>query len=193
MFSTNEVLAAVKRSDIACDTGDSASHCQLVEARSKKLGFESYHHLRTWLVSAPSRDIGDYCLALMKRICELRLPSQSCGYFEFMILPGSAVGYYSYWIGWDRRGNEVRVPRPLVGRETTIRLRNLGNSPIFVIESAKELAVWRHTWFSTALIPEKLAREHFPLEFNKQMLVDADPPYEKIRANSPYDSNIAAA
>jgi hypothetical protein len=189
MFSTQEVVSAVKNLTIADCGLDDLSHCQLLEAKARKLGFESFHHLRTWLSSTPSDRIGNYSLALMRKICAMRLPTLQCSYYEFMILPNNGVGYYSCWIGWDRCGEEVRVPRPLAGLSTVYGLRKIAEHPIHVVESVKELGAWRYNWLSTALVPEELAKSNFPMAFNKQMLVEQSPTLDKIRSSG-YQSNI---
>ncbi|RPY30893.1 hypothetical protein IPC692_29335, partial [Pseudomonas aeruginosa] len=96
--------------------------------------------------------------------------------------PGGGVGHYSYWIGWDKKGNEVRVPRPIDGREQARKLRKLQPSPVFAIETEREFIAWNHLWFSTAIVPPDLAREFFPALFNKKHLVAKNPPIDLIKA-----------
>jgi hypothetical protein len=61
------------------------------------------------------------------------------------------------------------------------------------VESDKELLAWRYNWLSTAFIPEQLARRFFPFAFNKDFMVEKNPPLAKIRArvNRDYSNNIA--
>jgi hypothetical protein len=128
----------------------------------------------------------------MRQISLRRIPSLDCTYFEFMAT-GRHFGFCSYWIGWDKRGEEVRVPRPLIGAETAPSLRKMATHPIYVVESDKELLAWRYNWLSTALIPEQLAKRFFPFAFNKDFMVEKNPPLARIRARAKrdYSNNIA--
>lgn len=191
MFQASEVIDAVKnlaKSDIT----PQLSHCQALDHYAKRLGYESFNHFREYLEAIPSDRLGKFSLKLMRHICASRTPSLECAYFEFMELGDSGFGYYSHWIGWDSEGEEVRVPRALNGRGTATGLRNLAKYPVYVVESARELLAWRHKWHSTALIPESLARKHFPLSFNKDFRVEENPPIEKVMAKiNRYTHNIA--
>lgn len=190
MFSTQEVVNTVKKAIFDQELVDDLSHCQLLDAKAKQLGLKSYHHLRTWLEGTPDELIEDCLLGLMKKICAMRLPSKQCAYYEFMMLPDGGIGYYSCFIGWDKHADDVRVPRPLHGLPTTIGLRKLAKHPIYVIESAKELSAWQWSWRATALIPEALAKETFPRSFNKEHLIDSNPPLHRVRSTSRYANNI---
>jgi len=180
MFSVQEVVDAIKTAAFDTPKTQTLTYCQALEAKSKQIGFESFHDLRAWLTSTPDELIGDYSLSLMRKLCAQRLPMQSCPYYEFMSFPDETIGFYSYWIGWDREAREVRVPRPLRGKETASRLRKISEHPIYTIESSKELSAWLWSWRRTALIPEDLARSRFPECFNKDHLVDKNPPLHKV-------------
>jgi len=192
MFLAEDLFAAVKQLASAEVDGE-FSHCQRLEIVARQLGFDGFQHLRQTMLHTPPDQLGHQSLALMRRICERRLPVRGMAYFELMVLPRGGLGYYSQWIGWDRRGDEVRVPRPLNGHGTAVKLRQVTDHPIYVVESEKELTAWRHIWSATALVPEALARHSFPMMFNKAHLVERNPPYEKIRARvrSQYENNLA--
>lgn len=192
MFVAEDLFAAVKQLASA-EADNEFSHCQRLEIVSRRLGFEGFQHLRQTMLHTPPDQLGRQTLALMRKICERRLPVIGKAYFEFMVLPHSGLGYYSQWTGWDRRGDEVRVPRPLNGHGTAVKLRQVTEHPIYVVESEKELTAWRHVWAATALVPEALAQKSFPMMFNKAHLVERTPPYEKIRAQarSQYENNLA--
>lgn len=168
MFKYDEILKAVK-SLAANDPIGGFSHCQILEIKIRQLGFQSAHHMRETLKHLSPARFPSVSVSLMRKICERRLPSLDCEYFEFMMLPKGGVGFYSEWAGWDRNGDEVRVPRPLDGISTTQGLRKLAKYPIYVAESQKEVTAWRYNWQSTTLIPGQLARETFPLSFSKRV------------------------
>lgn len=190
MFQYQELVDAVK-SLASAENDSDLSHCQQLEACVRRLGFDNYHHFRQSLKHQPSDRIGNISLRLMRKICERRIPSFDCPYFEFRVLPRRGVGFHSGWIGWDKSGGEVRVPRPLDGRATAGPLRKAVRQPVYVIESDKEAAAWRHLWQSSALFPEDLAKRIFPLSFQKKHLVVPDPPYDRIKAEDGYANNIA--
>jgi hypothetical protein len=190
MFTAQAVLKAFK---YPADKSDSnSSHCRMLDARAKELGYKDFHHFRVSLKEMPQDQFGKVSLKVMRYVCASRLPQQGRTYYEFRSLPDRALGFYSHWIGWDSNGDEVRTPRPLEGRGTAKGLRGAMSAPVYVIESAVELNVWRTIWHSTALIPAKLAKETFAGAFDKRRFVAVDPPYELIeQRRSKYDDNFA--
>ncbi len=193
MFQFQEVVNAV-RDLTSTEVNVDKSHCQLLEIRAKQLGYQSYHHLRESLKHLPTDQFGKISLKLMRQICADRIPSRDVPYFEFQVLPKKKIGFYSHWIGWDKHGDEVRIPRPLEGSSTAAGLRDLSKTPIYVVESPKEVLAWRHIWGATALIPSELAEEFFAFTFNKRFLVEKDPPMDLVRAKAgQYMNNFADA
>jgi hypothetical protein len=192
MFQVSEVIDAVKNL-ASGDAEEDRSHCEALDLYAKQLGYQGFHHLRESISPFPAGGFDRYSIKLMRQICLRRTPSVDCAYFEFIAYDARQFGFYSYWIGWDKHGEEVRVPRPLDGAQTASNLRNSADFPVYVIESEKELLAWRHSWLSIALIPEQLARPSFPFAFNKDFLVEADPPVRKVRARvyRDYSNNIA--
>lgn len=190
MFAYQDVIDNIKSLVDSLDW-DGLSRCQMLELHSRRLGFESYHHLRTSLKGASPDQIGAYSIKLIRKICASRLPMVDSSYFKFWSFREGPIGYYSYWIGWDKNGEEVRVPRPLDGRPSTEGLRRTNNDPIYVIESDREVVCWRHLWGGVALMPEELAKTTFPLSFDKEVLVDPDPPMDLVDAKAnAFDHNI---
>lgn len=178
-FQFKEVIDAVK-SLVTADSESVLTHCQDLDAKAKSLGYESYHHMRETLKRAPPDQFDNTSLRLMRKVCATRVPSLNCAYFEFHTLPDNGLGFYSYWIGWDKDGDEVRVPRPMDGRDCASKRRQFSGVPVYVVESKKELIAWQDIWGSTALIPQDLAKRSFPWAFNKRHLVEKDPPIDKI-------------
>jgi len=82
----------------------------------------------------------------MRRIAARRVQMQACSYYEFLAFEDGGHGFYSHWIGWDRHGDEVRVPRPYCG--TDEHLRRFVDFPVYVVESERELLAWRYNWRS---------------------------------------------
>lgn len=193
MFKYEDVVLALKSLASAEDTPQTLPHCQKIEFQSRKLGFQSYHHFLHSLKQLPPDSFASLSLGLMRRICAKRLPTkEDCPYFEFVPLQ-KGVGYYSYWIGWDKNGDEVRVPRPLAGMSSVRGLRRAVDFPIYVVESERELLAWSQVWRSSAYLPEDLAKKHFAKSFEKRHLVVEDPPMdlvEKKAGGGRYDSNF---
>lgn len=181
MFKYQEVIDAFRnhvRSDIESDL----SHCQLLNVKARELGFQNYNHFRDSLKGLPEDQFWPVSLTLMRQICQAKLPSLDCPYFEFTSWPGRAreIGFYSEWVGWDATGDEVRVPRPLC-RSHVSRLRDFSNHPIYVVETETALLAWHYRWGAAAYIPESLAKSYFPLFFSRHSQV-ANPPIELIKA-----------
>jgi hypothetical protein len=193
MFQFQEVVDSLKGL-ASNDPTPGVSHCKLLETYAKTLGYQSYYHFVESLKHLPNEQFANVSLKLMRQICLKRIPSQDCAYFEFQAFSSGKIGFYSAWAGWDKRGDEVRVPRELAGPETAIGLRELATYPIYVVQSSNELLAWRYNWRSTALIPENLAKEFFAFAFNKRRLVENNPPMDLVRAKaSRYENNIAYA
>ncbi len=194
MFQFQDVVEALKELASNDERSHEESHCKLLEEYAKGLGFQSYHHFLHSLRNLPDERFGGVSLRLMREICVKRLPSLDCAYYEFQSFAFDEVAFYSRWAGWDKHGDEVRVPRALKGKPTATGMRKLAQYPVYVVESSRELLAWRYHWKSTALIPEELAREFFAFAFQKHLLVEKNPPLElvKARANAGrYDNNIA--
>jgi hypothetical protein len=117
----------------------------------------------------------------MRKICERRLPSLDCDYCSFTAFSTWSLGYYSHWIGWDKEGREVREASPLDGLRTTENHRKFMEYPVYVIETAKELAAWQFHWHAAAIIPEPLARQFLTFAFNRDHLVAATSPPKRSR------------
>lgn len=193
MFSYAQLVEGLKSLSVSADASAELSHCQLLDVRAQQLKFNNYHHFLQFLKRTPRDQFGDVSLRLMREICAQRLPIPDATYYEFMRLP-DGVGFYSYWLGWDKDGDEVRAPRPLDGFRTVPQLRKEVEHAVYVISNPDELAVWRILWGATAYVPEELAKAHFRTYFEKGHLVEENPPMRKVRAkyrhSDPYKTNI---
>ncbi|WP_078738692.1 hypothetical protein [Pseudomonas fluorescens] len=179
MFSAQKVLDSVKSMQVA-DAPADLSHCQYLRHGAKLLGFKSYEDLKSYLDNPPMDRIGNICTGLMRKICEIRLPSFDSSYVRMTSYGDLSIGYESYWIGWDRRGREVRVPRAAYGKEAVVDFRNHFKRSLYVIESESELMAWRFNWQSDAVVPVELAQAHFKSIFIKQHLVEKNPPMDLV-------------
>ncbi|MCF5016489.1 hypothetical protein GIW67_00775 [Pseudomonas lactis] len=181
MFDFECVTNAVRAMELD-SVPDDLSRCRQLELKAKHLGYQNWNHLLDTLKNEPAKDrLHKSTMRLMQRVCQVRLPLRNKAYVQLTVLPVGGVGHYSYWIGWDKTGNEVRVPRPIDGREQARKLRKLQPSPVFAIETERELIAWQHLWFSTAIVLPDLAREFFPALFNKTHLVAKNPPIDIIK------------
>ncbi|UOD31634.1 hypothetical protein INH39_08105 [Massilia violaceinigra] len=191
MFQFQEVVDALKAA-AANDPHQDISYCRLLNMHAQAWGYQSYNHFLHSLRNLPSEQFGKVSLKLMRLNCMRKLPSLDVPYFEFQAYSPNQISFYSEWAGWDKRGDEVRVPRKLCGRETATGLRKLAPYPVYVVESLRELLAWRYNWHSTALIPEKLAKEFFAFAFNKTCLVEKNPPIDLIEGKiGAYANNMA--
>lgn len=194
MFTFKDVIDQFKCSTLTSTTESELRHCQILDLRAKSLGFRDYFDLRSQLKDAPSADLERVSLKLMRGICATRVPpTEEFAYFELQLLP-TGMGYYSQWIGWDKYGNEVRVPRPLSAKTSVTKLRNLASSPVYVIESEPEFFAWRTMWKSTAYVREDIARVRLPSLFGKSHMICEDVSTELIVSASAarnFDDNVA--
>jgi hypothetical protein len=184
-FNINVVLNLVKQ-QVINNPVPGLSHCQMLNAKSQELGFQSYHHLREGLKGLPDDQFGPVSIGLMRRLCETKLPSQDCPYYEFYTWPNKhgEISFYSEWAGWDKYGEEVRVPRPLDGRESVLGLRKIEERPIYVVETEIEVLLWQFRWGAIGYVPEALARLFFGSTFNKERRIEKDPSMDLVKAKS---------
>ncbi|ATP10101.1 MULTISPECIES: hypothetical protein [Aeromonas] len=187
MFAYQDIVAGVKA---AAKTNpiENYSHCQLLNLHSRNLGFQSFHHLQSSLKAVPKDNFNQISTRLMRKVCASKLPSQDSSYFEFWCHADGSFSFYSYWIGWDRFGKEVRLPRPLIGLTSVKGLRKQVDSPIYVLESTKEILAWMFGWKGMAYIPESIARKYFAFHFNKNHLVDKNPNMPLVREQDPFST-----
>ncbi|MGU5759303.1 hypothetical protein [Aeromonas caviae] len=67
-------------------------------------------------------------------------------------------------------------------------LRKQVDSPIYVLESTKEILAWMFGWKGMAYIPESIARKYFAFHFNKNHLVDKNPNMPLVREQDPFST-----
>lgn len=194
MYTASELITNFKSASQSIATSRTESHCKMLNVRAKALGFRNFIDFRTQLEKMPKDELANFSLKLMRQICAVKAPTHDrLPYYEMQVLP-SGIGHYSQWIGWDKDGKEVRVPRPLSGRESVEQLRLIASFPIYVIESERELIAWRAMWGSKAYIREDLAKANFTGIFKKDHLIAKNVPIYLIRRASrgeDYNSNDA--
>lgn len=181
MFSFAQLKDGLKSLPVDAEVLAGLSPCQVLELKARQLKFNSYNHFRQFLKKAPPDQFGDISLALMRDICQKRLPERGSVCFEFTSL-SDGVAFYSRWVGWDKKGNEVRVPRPIDGFVTVPRLRATVDHPIYVVTNSVEYLAWLFVWHGMAYLPEELAKAHLPFCFRKDHLVEEDPPTRAVRS-----------
>lgn len=183
MYSRNQLICALKSLAAEDDTQPNKSYKQLLDYHAQRLNFQSYEHYRSWLSKAPDTALGNLSTQLMERVCATKMPSYDEPYYEITPV-AEGYSYYTHWIGYDRNGYEVRVPRPLDAQSSVPELRKLLNYPIYVIENGLELVAWQYKWKATAYVAARLAKVHFFSFFCQDHLVDHDVQPELVRLRS---------
>lgn len=84
------------------------------------------------------------------------MPLSDVAYYEFRKSSRSEFTFNSMW-SENPDGSSVRVPRPLNGPQTALKLRS-GNKEVFVLESMEELILWTSYWNADALVNKDLAK-----------------------------------
>lgn len=178
-FTAKTILESFKELKVA--GAPELKHAQYLNYCARHLGYKNYHHFKGCLETAPSDRLGDFYTTLMKKICALRVPEQGVEHVRFSHFDGKAISYDSYFIGWDKLGNEVRVPDPGHEQLAIIDFREIMDVPLYVIETQAELIAWGWGWGSFAAVPLALAKSNFPSLFNKHHLVVANPSMKAIK------------
>ncbi|MDI2589820.1 hypothetical protein POF45_29715 [Pseudomonas sp. 681] len=154
MLDRNEILDLILMLKVN-DKIDSLVSSDRHNEVAKLLGYPKYSDLRSTLLSFPESNFREFSIFLMRKICLLRMPVSDIAYYEFRKSTRTEFTYYSMW-SEDLDGEAVRVPRPLNGPKTVVRLRSR-NEEVFVLESMKELMLWTSYWNSNALVNKDVA------------------------------------
>ncbi|HEJ4043551.1 hypothetical protein LER27_13895 [Pseudomonas aeruginosa] len=170
---------------------DGMTYCQRLDHLSRKIGFNNRHHIEKVLSNLTDDQIGKISTKLMRLACAKALPKPNRAYFEFIAQRGRNMRFYSSWAGWDKRGQEVRVPRGLDGFYSVPRLREQLTAPVYVIETDRQLVAWRNKWHGMAYVPAALAREHMKEAFARYEAVVKGPRNEAFDLEEDFNSNYA--
>lgn len=192
MFAYQECIGALKSLARSSQDQDT-TYCQQLDLYSRKFGFNSFGDFKKALANQPTDRLGKVSLKLMRLYCQVATPSLNTDYYEFYSTGDwSSISYYSSWIGWDKTGREVRVPRPLDGQESIDGMREFSDNPIYVVENDKQFLAWRYKWHGAAMVPGDLAKSHFLSLFDQRRSVCEDVDMELVRAHyEDYDNNVA--
>lgn len=178
-FNAKSILETFKNTEVA--DVPKLKHTQYLHFLARRLGYEDYGHFKSCVENAPSDRIGDFYTTLMKKICAVRVPNEDVEHVCFSHFDGKSISYDSYFIGWDKHGNEVRAPDADHDKLAIMDFRTIFDEPLYLIETDAELLAWQWNWGSFAAVPVAMAKKHFPSLFLKEHLVVADPPIEKIK------------
>jgi hypothetical protein len=179
LFNAASILKTFKSMEVA--NAPQLKHTQYLNYCAQLLGYTDYNHFKGCLDSAPSDRLGDYHTSLMKKICALRVPKEGVEHVRLSDYNGRSISFDSYFIGWDKHGNEVRVPETGHCSPAITDFRTFFDRPLYVIETEAELLAWQWNWGSFAAVPVAMAKSHFPSLFNKKHLVVENPPLELIK------------
>lgn len=170
---------------------DGMTHCQRLDHLCRTLGFNNRHHFEQKIAELPDAQIGKYSTKLMRQACARVLPKPNVAYYEFISQRERRMRFYSLWAGWDKRGQEVRIPRGLDGAFAVPRLRERLDAPVYVIETDRQLVAWRSKWHGMAYVPAALAREHMKEAFARRESVVKGPRNEAYGLEEDFNDNYA--
>jgi hypothetical protein len=131
--------------------------------------------------------IGKINTKLMRLACARTMPKPSQDYFEFIAHKDRRMRFYSRWIGWDKRGQEVRVPSLMNASYRVPNLRGRLDAPVYVIETRAQLLAWRHM----AYVVQELAERELRPAFDRVRDVVPDIREEFIDLEEDYTHNYA--
>ncbi|WP_417787884.1 hypothetical protein [Stutzerimonas xanthomarina] len=178
-FTAKTILDTFKDVEIA--GAPKLKHTLYLNYAARQLGYSDYIHFKRCVQTAPSDRIGDFYTSLMRKICAIRMPKEGVEYVRFSDYNGISISYDSHFIGWDKRGNEVRVPNVGHGKHSVSDFRSVFEEPLYVIETEVELFAWQWRWRSFAVIPVALAKAKFRSLFHQHDQVMTNPPIAKVK------------
>lgn len=143
------------------------SYSERLEFHSREIGFNSYHHFLASLARFSDDRIGKVSTKLMRRACARALPKPSETYYEFIAQRGRRIRFYSHWIGWDQRGQEVRVASSMRADYCVPMRREQLAAPVYIIETRTQLLAWRNKWQGMAYVSSELAKREMRQAFER--------------------------
>lgn len=167
------------------------SYSERLDFHAKEIGFNNYQHFLLSLAKLSDDRIGKINTRLMRLACARALPRPSRHYYEFIAHKDRRMRFYSHWLGWDKRGQEVRVPRLMNAPYRVPDLRERLDAPVYVIETHAQLLAWRHKWQGMAYIAQQLAELELRPAFNRKQGVVPGIRSEDINLEEDYSHNYA--
>ncbi|KFE47901.1 MULTISPECIES: hypothetical protein [Pseudomonas] len=158
---------------------------------AKEIGFNNFDHFLLSLAKLSDDRIGKINTKLMRLACARTMPKPSRDYFEFIAHKDRRMRFYSHWIGWDKRGQEVRVPSLMNASYRVPNLRERLDAPIYIIETRPQLLAWRHKWQGMAYVVQELAERELRPAFDREPDVVPGVREEVIDLEEDYTHNYA--
>lgn len=167
------------------------SYSERLDFHAKEIGFNNYHHFLISLAKLSVDRIGKINTKLMRIACGRAMPRPSRRYYEFIAHRDRRMRFYSHWIGWDKRGQEVRVPSLMNAPYRVPNMREKLDAPVYVIETPAQLHAWRHKWQGMAYVAQYLAEIELRSAFNREQDVAPGIRDEDISLEEDYSHNYA--
>ncbi|MCO7565509.1 hypothetical protein NJI34_24980 [Pseudomonas sp. S 311-6] len=144
------------------------SYSERLDFHARAIGFNNYHHFLASIAKFSDDRIGKISTKLMRLACARAQPKPSKHYYEFIAHKDRRMRFYSHWIGWDMRGQEVRMPSLMNAPYRVPHLRERLAAPVYVIETRTQLIAWRHKWHGMAYIVSHEAERELCEAFDRQ-------------------------
>ncbi|MEZ8151225.1 hypothetical protein ACED23_09100 [Vibrio splendidus] len=154
------------------------SHCQNMDRHIQNLGYQSRHHMKTYLSSQTTE--GNHIFTdLMKQICATRLPSSNLKYgmlnfvnFDtgYITHYGDSIRVHDIFIGLDSKFYDVRVPSGDVDVKRVVPHYRM-EVPVYIIESINELKTWEKSKWGCAIVSFELIESYYSVFFARKKQV----------------------
>lgn len=158
---------------------------------AREMGFNNYDHFLLTLAKLSDDRIGKINTKLLRLACARMMPKANQDYYEFIANKDRRMRFFSHWIGWDKRGKEVRVPSLINAPYCVPRFRERLDAPVYVIETREQLRAWQHKWHGMAYVNQPLAERELHLAFDREQDVMHDIRSEDIDRDEDYSHNYA--
>ncbi|WP_191486769.1 hypothetical protein [Pseudomonas sp. FEN] len=176
---------------VRCSPDQGMGYTERLHFHAKEIRFNNYDHFLLSLAKLSDDRIGKINTKLMRLACARTMPRSSRNYFEFIANNDRRMRFYSHWIGWDKRGQEVRVPSLMNASYRVPNLRERLDAPVYVIETPAQLLAWRNKWRGMAYVAQELAERELRPAFDRERDVVHDIRDEDIDLEEDYTHNYA--
>lgn len=173
------LLSVNKKAKLSHDKDKSLTLCQHKEIIVRKLGFQNLFELQT-LIKYAEKKQSSKALALKEQCLTKEVHETNQMYYDFSMIKTEyqSYSYEGKWVGWDEKGNDVRIATLVDAKERLEILRGSCNLNVYVIVDVECLQNWRFSWGGRALIAPELI-EKDPI-FRNALIIAANVSPTKI-------------
>lgn len=160
-MTDREVLLLALHNMVIEHNRSNSSPEELLDHKAQIIGFSNFSNFLDEINSGTKKISIDKYVEIHRRICQIQLPIPDGNYCKFTAHLDNSFSYKSTWIGKDENGRNITIPATVSTDVYIEKLPSINIPRPYVINDLRELLLWSHRWFGTALVRESIAKEYF--------------------------------